>query len=218
LALLFFGEKVLKYMIVSAWEPEQAWLRRSWEEKPRKLSVEFHLLGIGPLRAAAQLSKLLAVALEHGVPFSEVIFVGTSGSFLVSKIPLKSVIVSDSVWFTEGGAIAADSYFPAQVSQNAVHFRGSLPSEFAGQNVCSVCVPSITSSAALAEKLFTLGDVENLELAGVAQACDLYGLNWWSVLGISNEVGPRGHEEWKINHLEVSLLAQQKLLGFLEKR
>ena len=211
-------------LIVSAWEPEQQWLRKSWDSEPHPDRVEFHLLGIGPLSAAARLSKLLAQhAAIEGASVREVIFVGTAGSYSEQKAPLKSVVCSDSVWFSEGGAISGQSYFPAQVVQNAIHFRGALPPEVLSDgpalpSVCSVCVPSVTSSETLAEAFLQLGDVENLELAGVAEACLTYGVPWWSVLGVSNLVGPRGHEEWKLNQQEVSFLAQKKLLSYLKKR
>jgi nucleoside phosphorylase len=207
-------------LIVSAWEPEQQWLRQEWANQSQsvqtQLDLDFLLLGIGPLKAAAQLTRWLTEAHLRGESVHEVIFVGTAGSYDLKKFGIGQVVATDSVWFSEGGAATGQSFFPAQVSQQAIHYRGHLrPHYSATPQACTVCVPSVTSQAALAAELFKLGDLENLETAGVAQACEVFGVPWWALLGVSNGVGPRGHEEWRMHHNSVSQAAQKKLFEIL---
>jgi nucleoside phosphorylase len=258
-----WSAKQPRILLASAWLPEQLWLQERMEEMAESLGlavgkdllppVDFLLTGVGSLRAAAAVAKVLEHAKEpaHSIQsgesedwsqlYSHVVFVGTAGAYDLSRFPLHSVVITDSVWFTDAGAIAKKSYFPSQSSQSAEYWHGDFFPElkkkvFAEEaelkklhlarvnrysisesvpRVNCVCVPSISADAALSKKLAVLGEVENLELAGVAAACALHAVPWCAVLGIANEVGPEGHAQWTAENAKASIVAQEYVWSFL---
>ena len=75
---------------------------------------------------------------------------------------------------------------------------------------------AITKAAALARRLAraTGAAVENLEAFGVARAAHRAGVPFGAVLGISNRVGPRAHEEW-VRHQDRATRAASEVAGAL---
>lgn len=190
---------------MSAWGPEQAFLRAQGLPKD---AVSFLLTGVGPLRACAQMLTALQNALQAGRPFSHVSFVGTAGVYDLARFPLLSAHQVSRAVFTDGAAALGLSYFPAEPSPSGRSFVS--PFHLSGEEWTCVCPPSITRDARLATALASLGEFENLELAGVAEACAQKGVPWDAFLGVSNAVGPSAHDEWKASH-EASSVAAQKL-------
>ena len=86
--------------------------------------------------------------------------------------------------------------------------------------MAAVTAVAITRSTSRAEAFrdFTGCAVEHLEAHAFLRAAELAGVPAACVLGVSNEVGPRAHEEWKRHGAEASAAAVAVLLRFLAER
>ena len=251
-------------LVVSAWLPEQDWLRTTVclaarkihpEKLPQNFSgaeqkagpfwledckISFLLCGIGPIRAAAAVAAEIQKVSTASVPYNQICFLGTCGSYNSKMFPLNCVVSSTHVLVSDGAAVCGDAYFPNSRKKYAEEFFSSREQQLlpltpsAVELPCSVAAfkatkvpsapnvvyphivtalnpPSITTSSELAKQFAQHAEVENLEIAGVAVASEQAGLPWCSVLGVSNEVGQLAHEQWKSHHKSASLAAQKSL-------
>ncbi len=192
-------------LIVSAWLPEQSYLR---EQGSLQRDCTFLLTGVGPLKACLQVARAIEKGRKEQRLVTRVSFVGTAGAYDTVRFPLLSAHRVAVAVFTDAAAASGLSYFPAEASP---HGRTSVSplSQAAEPGLVCVCPPSVTRDATFATSLARLGSFENLELAGIAEACAEDGVPWEAYLGVSNAVGPSSHEEWKASHAEASLAAQR---------
>ena len=190
--------RINKCLVVSAWMPEQELLRTAVKEGNKGKSrlfeeVDFVLTGVGSLKAAAVVAKELQMR-----PVQRVLFCGTAGAF-DGNLLLCSAHVAVSCLFLDGFLLEQRGYLP-----------GFSVSEVVPVD-CLSC-SSITTDQSIVPVLQNWGKFENLELAGVAEACSLHGVSWAAYLGVSNHVGLHAHEQWKRHHQEASCAAQRLLL------
>lgn len=216
----------VRFWVVSAWLPEQQFLREQFagslaDSKKSADSLEvgevgFLCTGVGAVRAAARVAQAIAHPARAALKPEAVLFVGTAGCY-TKDIAFNSAQFCSEVIWTDGDLVTGRSYLPN--ARNGVVHIGSESLLFSDSGLVAVSTPGITTDERLSERLGLVGHLENLELFGVAEAARGVGVNWGAVLGVSNRVGANAHHEWKENHLEASLSAQRALLnGFLKGR
>ena len=209
----------VRFWIVSAWLPEQQFLRDTFagklSDQLKKADlvecgeIGFLCTGVGSVRAAARVANALAPRGTTNARPEAVLFLGTAGCYS-ENVELNSAHFCSEVAWSDGDLSQARSYLP-DLENGCVRCH-SQPSVFQFDELSAVSTPGITTDAHLAQCLARFGQLENLELYGVAEAARILDVRWGAVLGVSNRVGLHSHKEWKANHLEASLSAQQKLL------
>lgn len=163
-------------------------------------SVDVLVGGVGPAAAAAASSAALARQ-----SYDLVISVGIAGGF---GIPLGSVVVADEIVFADFGAETDEGFAPMSQlgfgeERYAVDRRlAGLLAAATGARLGSVLtVSSVTGTAQSASALRARhpdAAAEAMEGAGVAAAAALHRVPVAEVRTISNAVGPRDREAWRI--------------------
>jgi purine-nucleoside phosphorylase len=196
-------------LVVSAWEPEVAPLRRLVASLgERKLAMV--PVGVGAVDAAVGAARAIA---RHRP--RRVIFVGTAGLYPGARasVGVGGAVVAGELVAISTAALRGDGYLPApQVMRTgtAPKLRAALLAAGAdGEAVTVACPLAITRSAALARRIAraTGAVLENLELYAVARAADAAGVEVAAVLGVANRVGPSAHDEWRAHHAAASRAA-----------
>jgi len=212
----------LTVLVVSAWEPEVASLRRRLRRgRVAGTRVECRPVGVGAIDAAAG----AALAIAQVAP-AQVIFVGTAGRFpgpaRARALPIGAVALPDEVLLISTAALRGHGYLPAPMVQRSAadlplieSLRAAAPQS--GWRGAAATPLAITSSATLARRIASASgaDVENLEAFAVARASACAGVPMAAVLGIANTVGPTAHGEWRRHHLEASRAACEVVLAWL---
>lgn len=195
-------------LIVSAWLPEQEWLRHQVMSSKISKSFTFCLTGIGSVKASTNVTKAL---LENKNKFDAVIFCGTAGYYCTKTFAIGDIACIHRVGEDDIGRLLNKSYVPnteVLVCENKVF-------DFISERVC-VSTPSITTDIASALGFSTKYDFENLEFYGVATAAQAQKIPWVGCFGLSNSIGPQSHKEWQNNHIQVSQKAQEFLWSKLQ--
>jgi futalosine hydrolase len=198
----------VKTLVVSAWGPEIAPLRRL--VRARSAEVVLRAVGVGPVEAAIGASAALA-AHDPAV----VIFVGTAGVYKRGRrtAPLASVAIAGELSLVSTAAVRGDGYLPEILPAREAVAKALRTALRAGQPAIALahvaCPLAITRSAALARRIVraTGADLENLEAFAVARAARGAKVPFAAVLGVANRVGPEGHEEWQAHHHAASRAA-----------
>jgi purine-nucleoside phosphorylase len=206
------SERLPATLIVCAWEPEVASLRR-WlttsDGRRRARAVHVAAAGIGAIDAALGTARLIAAVRPR-----RVLFVGTAGVYPGARGRLPAIdaaVVVSRATLVSTAALRDEGYLPAPVSTEVVSDR-TLVAQLSlspSPPIGAACPLGITKSAALARRIVraTAAAVENLELFAVARAAALAGLPFAAVVGIANRVGPHAHAEWKAHHRSASAAA-----------
>ncbi len=157
--------------------------------------------GVGPLAAAAETARLIVAHRPE-----RVLFVGTCGTY--DEAPaVGSVVSAARVVDVTLAEVRNEAYRPGiQVSAWSAGLQLPFPP------VGVVATPAITCTEAGAMDLLACGQVEHLELGGIAAACALAKVPFGAVLGVANRVGPNAQSEWQIHHRLVSESLRAALL------
>ncbi|CAM5601828.1 Futalosine hydrolase [Streptomyces spiroverticillatus] len=158
--------------------------------------------GVGPAAAAASTARALATG-SYGL----VISAGIGGGF-PGRAPLASVVVADVIVAADLGAETAEGYVPVTglgfgtVEHLPPADLVRVTSEAAGAATGTVLtVSTVTGTAARAAELSARhprAAVEAMEGFGVAEAAALFGLPVLEIRAVSNAVGPRDRDAWRI--------------------
>ncbi|MFG2621635.1 futalosine hydrolase [Streptomyces sp. NPDC048507] len=181
------------------------------------LAVDVLVGGVGPASAAAATATALALA-----DYSLVVSAGIGGGF-VPAAPLGSLVVADAIVAADLGAATPDGF----VSVDALGFGRSahLPpaglaahaAEATGALLAPVLtVSTVTGTAARAAELarrHPLAGAEAMEGFGVAEAAAAHGLPVLEVRAVSNAVGPRDRDAWRIGDALGALTTAFRALG-----
>ncbi|MDQ2835926.1 MAG: futalosine hydrolase [Actinomycetota bacterium] len=174
--------------------------------------------GVGPVAAALSSAALLA-----GASYDLVLSVGIGGGF--APIEAGAVVVADAVAHADLGAETADGGFSslAELGWGPVRFEvdPALAAELARRTSAAVgtvlSVTTVTGTQARADRLRTdYPDAlaEAMEGVGVCQAATRAGLPFGELRTISNRVGPRQRESWRIGEALAALtVAFDRLLA-----
>jgi nucleoside phosphorylase len=204
-------------LIVSAWNPEIAPLRRMLRPAPRRWAAA--AVGIGPVDAAVGAARAIARFRP-----ARVIFVGTAGAYPRGRVGVEigAAAVAGELIAVATAVLRGEAYLPAPQATRSSPSR-RLSAELAGsggdtgRSSIVACPAAITRSAALARRIAaaTGASLENLEAFAVARAAAAARVEFAAVLGVSNRVGPTGHEEWRVNHAAASRAACAVLARYL---
>jgi purine-nucleoside phosphorylase len=202
----------VRTLVLSAWDPEVAPLARLLRaHPPHAKGVALAAVGVGTVDAGVG----AAHAIARTKP-ARVIFVGTAGVYpsAARAFAIGDSALADDVRLVSSAALRGEAYHPAPLvaaasttkSLRAALARANGPDLLPVANVA--CPVAITKAPALARRLGATGAaLENLEAFAVARAAEAAGLPFAAVLGISNIVGPKAHEEWRTHHLGASRAA-----------
>jgi len=210
-------------LVLSAWEPEIAPLRRlAHAIDPARLALD--TVGVGAVDAAVGAAAAIAAARP-----ARVIFVGTAGAYPRGRATaaIGTVAIAGDLRLASTAALRGDGYLPEPVTTR-VPASASLAADLAacapGRKLAPVlgvaCPIAITRSATLGRHLAhaTGAALENLEAFAVARAAAAAGVDEIAaVLGIANRVGPRGHHEWRANHDAASRAACRLIWSFVRR-
>lgn len=194
-----------RILVLSAFEPELTELRRLLAAPAVPRSVAAGVVcapaGIGLPDAAAG----AAAALARHRP-RQVVFIGTAGSYLPT-VPVGGVVVARRLHLTSAAVARGQGYLPGPLVSDAPTdadlrrslVRAAAVAQVRTRNADVATTLAITTSPALARAFAaaTGAAAENLEVFAVARAAAIAGVPFAAVLGISNRVGPRAHEEWR---------------------
>jgi nucleoside phosphorylase len=203
-------------LVVSAWEPELAPLRRLLDGR-RARGVALAAAGVGAVDAAVGATRAIARTRPR-----RVIFVGTAGVYPAAAAPaIGAAVVAGAVHLVSTAALAGTGYLPAPLAARAapaLALTRALRAAGPRAPLATVACPlAITRSAALARRIAaaTGAALENLEAFAVARAAAAAGAAFAAVLGVANRVGPRAHAEWRANHEAASEAACRAVAAFL---
>jgi purine-nucleoside phosphorylase len=175
--------------------------------------------GIGVVDAAVGAARAIAACAPRFV-----LFIGTAGSYGAAP-PIGGVAIARHILLASTAVVRGDGYLPGplitRVTTDA-RWRRDLVAAGGGVTdatvvVADVATPlAITKAAALTRRLAraTGAAVENLEAFGVGRAALRAGVPFGAVLGISNRVGPRAHDEW-VRHQARATRAASEVAGAL---
>ncbi|MFJ2824438.1 futalosine hydrolase [Streptomyces toxytricini] len=173
--------------------------------------------GVGPAAAAAATATALALG-----DYALVVSAGIGGGFQPAAPP-GSLVVADAIVAADLGADTADGFVPvqelgfgrsvhlppAELAAHAAEAAGALPAPV-------LTVSTVTGTAERAAALAArhpLAGAEAMEGFGVAEAAAAHGLPVLEVRGISNAVGPRDRDAWRIGDALAALTAGFRALG-----
>jgi futalosine hydrolase len=157
--------------------------------------VQVLVAGIGPTAAAATTATTLAA---H--PFDVVISAGIAGGF---DIPVGAVVVASRTVHADLGIRTADGFEP--IGATSLDVRPDLVRQLSARTGALtgavLTVSTVTGTASGAAELrarYPDAVAEAMEGFGVATAAARHGVAFAEVRAISNRVGPRDRQSWRI--------------------
>ncbi|MGH3264766.1 MAG: futalosine hydrolase [Trebonia sp.] len=191
------GERVARLLIVTAVEAERAAIAAVLPGRATSVIIG----GVGPVAAAAATSAELG----RGT-YDLVISAGIGGGF-APLIP-GDIAVASSIVFADLGAETERGFVPITelgFGQNRYDVDPQLAIELAdraaGHLGAILTVATVTGTAATANALagrYPDAVAEGMEGAGVAAAAGQHGVGFAELRAISNSVGPREREAWRV--------------------
>ncbi|UOE92091.1 futalosine hydrolase [Alkalihalobacillus sp. LMS39] len=170
-----------------------------------QISVE--IVGVGPMQAAVHTARLLM-----NKNYDLVINVGIAGGF-VNEVEIGDIVVGTSTVAAELGSETKDGFltleelgFGESMFSSNPHHRSIIKNALDDKQYATRLGPILTVSTTTgtketSEKLkrrFPSAIAEAMEGFGVATAANVFNVPMLEIRSISNRVGPRNKEEWKI--------------------
>ena len=183
--------------------------------------LRIELCGFGPIAAAARAAHLLAT-----LGPASVTLVGIAGA-LDDRLSIGQAYRFDEV-VSYGVGVGTGSDFQqssslgwsqwpgdSSVSQQAIGDRIGPTGMTAGHVLLTACAASAgPADVALRRALVPDAVAEDMEGFGVAVACELAGVPWTIIRGISNRSGDRDHSHWCVEPaLEAAAALARKTLA-----
>ncbi|MER6556528.1 futalosine hydrolase [Streptomyces sp. NPDC001027] len=163
--------------------------------------------GVGPALAAASVSAALTAARYEGAPYGLVVSAGIAGGFLPAA-PVSSLVVADRITAADLGAETADGFLPVtelgfgRVTHVPPPSLVRAAAHATGAGVGTILtVSTVTGTAARAAALRARHPhalAEAMEGFGVAEAAAAHGVAVAEIRAVSNAVGPRDRDAWRI--------------------
>lgn len=190
-----YGQGVSRILIITAVEAEAAAFRAGLDPGQAEACTVL-CCGIGAANAAATTALALA-----GGDFSAVLSTGIGGAFPAAA-PLGALLVARRVVAADLGADSPDGF----LSVDTLGFGSSvLPArpvpglQAVPGDLLTVNTATGTADRAAALRAAHPGAVgEAMEGYGVAVAADRFGLRVAEVRAVSNHIGPRDRDAWRI--------------------
>ncbi len=196
-------------LILAAFEPELLPLNPNLVHAGGAL---LGLTGVGAIEAAVRTAFLLkdidAAGSGAQHRHTEVLFIGSCGA-VDDTVPLLSSVVFSSVTLAAGEAVNNSAFFPEPM-QRKLNAGGTmhkaLLAEHPSLEAHAFSTLAITRDRSLGKTLAHSAGAhfENLELFGVAMACEQLGVPWSALSTVTNYIHENGHAEWLANHVEAA--------------
>ncbi|TDU77537.1 futalosine hydrolase [Streptomyces sp. KS 21] len=181
------------------------------------LAADVLVGGVGPAAAAAATATALALA-----DYSLVVSAGIGGGFAPAA-PVGSLVVADALVAADLGAETPDGFLGVQELGfgHSVHLPPAELAARAAEATGALLAPVLTVStvtgtagrAALLAARHPLAGAEAMEGFGVAEAAAAHGLPVLEIRAVSNAVGPRDRDAWRIGDALAALTAGFRALG-----
>lgn len=166
-------------------------------------------VGVGPVRAAANAARLIALQRPD-----RVILLGTCGRYGPGP-SLGSVVCGHRCGWAEIGAAAGLAYVPLPPPLLTADPVRGLPT------VDVLTTGGVTTDPEVARQLGADWQVEHMETWGVAYAAAEAGVPFSVLLGVTNDVGPDAHGQWKAHRAAaeaaVQAVARDLLAGWVTR-
>ena len=165
-----------------------------------KGNIIFAPAGVGFVAAYQGLHQLL----ELYPTIREVFFVGTAGVYASnSTLQIGDYVVVNSAILADGAAEMGLSKYASFMANREITATRVLEVELPSAKVACLLTLTLSSELALQIPKNTGAECENMELYAIALKATEKNLPWGGLLGITNEVGPEGHQQWVENRYKI---------------
>nr|WP_026245337.1 futalosine hydrolase [Streptomyces sp. SID8379] len=168
-------------------------------------AIDVIAVGVGPAAAAAGTATALTTAALEGRPYTLVVSAGIGGGFTA---PPGAVLIADAITAADLGAETPEGFVPVtELGFGTVTHRppASLVRDLAAVTSAGVgtvlTVSTVTGTAdraALLAQSHPGAVAEAMEGFGVAEAAAAHGVPVAEIRAVSNAVGPRDRDAWRI--------------------
>ncbi|MEU2612889.1 futalosine hydrolase [Micromonospora sp. NPDC007271] len=179
--------------------------------------------GVGPAVAGAATARLLALAEAAGRPYRAVVSAGIAGGF-VGRVPVGGTVLATRSVAADVGAESPEGFLPVEALGMPAELLGVgsvIPADPALLDALRTALPEATVGAVLTVNTVTgtaastaaLADrhpdavAEAMEGYGVAVAAAQAGLPFAELRTVSNPIGPRDRESWRMREAFAALTA-----------
>ncbi|MFJ9181037.1 futalosine hydrolase [Streptomyces sp. NPDC102360] len=162
-------------------------------------------VGVGPAAAAAGTATALTRAELAGNPYTLVVSAGIGGGFTAAP---GAVLVADAITVADLGAETAEGFVPVTglgfgtvthtPPESLVRDLASAASATVGTVLTVSTVTGTADRAALLAQRHPGAVAEAMEGFGVAEAAAAHGVPVAEIRAVSNAVGPRDRDAWRI--------------------
>jgi futalosine hydrolase len=165
-------------------------------------------VGVGSVIAALHMARLLA---EQRA--SAVLMIGTASAYPGGP-PIGTAVAARRVGFADAGAALGLSYVPRPPPAITCDARLLRHLEVGAVNVLSL--PAVTTDSELALRLSDGWEAEQLEVYGVAMACQEARVPFAAVFGVTGVAGPDAHASWLTNRGIAREAARKAIMPLLD--
>ncbi|MEU8296309.1 futalosine hydrolase [Micromonospora sp. NPDC048909] len=186
-------------------------------------------VGVGPAVAGAATARLLALAEAAGRPYRAVVSAGVAGGF-TARVAVGGTVLGTASIAADLGAESPEGFIPIDAlgmppallgggstvtadPELLAALRAALPAATVGP---VLTVTTVTGTAASAEALSRRHPdavAEAMEGYGVAVAAAQAGLPFAELRTISNPIGPRDRDAWRLREALAALTEAAPALG-----
>ncbi|GAK01725.1 futalosine hydrolase [Geomicrobium sp. JCM 19055] len=195
-----------RILIMTAVEAEREAVKAGLREN---VNVTVELAGVGPAQAAARTAIQLAKQ-----NYDLVINAGIAGGFR-EKVQLEDIVVSTIIQAADLGADTGEQFIPVEelgfgsssieCLRNEVDRFRELENVFTGRIITKSTVTGTDEEAKRLQIRYEDAVAEGMEGFGVATAAEEFGVPVLEVRAISNYIGKRERDKWKIKEALASL-------------
>ncbi|WFE38122.1 futalosine hydrolase [Micromonospora sp. WMMD998] len=185
-------------------------------------------VGVGPAVAGAATARLLALAEAAGRPYRAVVSAGIAGGF-VGRVEVGATVLADRSVVADLGAESPSGFLPVEELGMAPEMLGvgrTVPGDRALLGALRAALPAATVGTVLTVSTVTGTAASAAALAGrhpdaVAEAMEGYGVAVAAALAdipfvelrtISNPIGPRDRDAWRMREAFTALTTAASVL------
>lgn len=153
-----------------------------------------HALGVGPVTAAASMGRLLALERPDAV-----VLIGSAGVYPGHDYTPGAAFGVHTLGLGTGLAAVGAGYVP--LAPGDLHGDPRLLDALPCAATSALTVTAITTDPGVARERGTRWVLEHMEAYAAACACAQVGVPFLAILGVSNQVGPDAHAQWRTNRV-----------------